>query len=121
MNDTSTTPLLLNTLMRRYKQTESENAKKYYGRFLSTRPCATCGGRRLKPEVLAVKIGEASELGSLPMLVISIGAVLEGSIFGDHCSPISDTTIASALNVAVNLYGDRILLAMVGDPEASGP
>jgi Na+/H+ antiporter NhaC len=50
--------------------------------------------------ILAVKIGEASELGSLPMLVISIGAVLEGSIFGDHCSPISDTTILSSVSAA---------------------
>jgi Na+/H+ antiporter NhaC len=50
--------------------------------------------------ILAVKIGETSELGALPMLVISIGAVLEGSIFGDHCSPISDTTILSSVSAA---------------------
>lgn len=31
------------------------------------------------------------------MLLLSIGAVLEGSIFGDHCSPISDTTIMSSM------------------------
>ena len=28
--------------------------------------------------------------------IISIGAVLDGAIFGDHCSPISDTTIMSS-------------------------
>ncbi|MFH1268337.1 MAG: Na+/H+ antiporter NhaC family protein, partial [Planctomycetota bacterium] len=28
--------------------------------------------------------------------MISIGAVLDGAIFGDHCSPISDTTIMSS-------------------------
>ncbi len=28
--------------------------------------------------------------------IMSLGAVLDGSIFGDHCSPISDTTILSA-------------------------
>ncbi|MCB9920375.1 MAG: hypothetical protein H6832_18380, partial [Planctomycetes bacterium] len=28
---------------------------------------------------------------------LSIGAVLEGSIFGDHCSPISDTTVLSSV------------------------
>ena len=26
-----------------------------------------------------------------------VGAVLGGSIFGDHCSPISDTTIVASL------------------------
>ena len=29
-------------------------------------------------------------------LIITIGAVLSGGLFGDHCSPVSDTTILSA-------------------------
>jgi Na+/H+ antiporter NhaC len=29
--------------------------------------------------------------------VITLGAVLDGAIFGDHCSPISDTTIISSI------------------------
>lgn len=32
----------------------------------------------------------------LNILLISVGAVVSGAIFGDHCSPISDTTILSA-------------------------
>ena len=50
--------------------------------------------------LFAVKMAELSDLETLPMLVISIGAVLEGSIFGDHCSPISDTTILSSVSAA---------------------
>lgn len=52
----------------------------------------------LQPNVvlLADRLGEASALGSHGLLVLSIGAVLEGAIFGDHCSPISDTTILSS-------------------------
>jgi Na+/H+ antiporter NhaC len=30
------------------------------------------------------------------MLAVAVGAVFSGSIFGDHCSPISDTTILSS-------------------------
>ncbi len=30
-------------------------------------------------------------------VIINIGAVLTGAIFGDHCSPISDTTILSSM------------------------
>ncbi|MCZ6678656.1 MAG: Na+/H+ antiporter NhaC family protein, partial [Candidatus Poribacteria bacterium] len=30
--------------------------------------------------------------------MICLGAVLDGSIFGDHCSPISDTTIISSIS-----------------------
>jgi Na+/H+ antiporter NhaC len=28
--------------------------------------------------------------------MITLGAILDGAIFGDHCSPISDTTIISS-------------------------
>ena len=31
-----------------------------------------------------------------PILIASIGSVLAGAIFGDHCSPISDTTVLSS-------------------------
>jgi len=34
--------------------------------------------------------------GVLNATALSIGAVLGGSVFGDHCSPISDTTILSS-------------------------
>ncbi len=32
--------------------------------------------------------------------MISLGAVLDGAIFGDHCSPISDTTLMSSISSA---------------------
>ncbi len=35
--------------------------------------------------------------------MISLGAVLDGAIFGDHCSPISDTTIMSSIASSCNL------------------
>ncbi|MCD6392034.1 MAG: hypothetical protein J7M40_00860 [Planctomycetes bacterium] len=35
--------------------------------------------------------------------MISLGAVLDGAIFGDHCSPISDTTIISSMSSNCNL------------------
>jgi len=75
---TTTYEGLLNTLMRRYKRTESENQKKYYGRFLSTRPCETCGGRRLKPEVLAVKIGGFSIIDVTEMTIREAQEFLTG-------------------------------------------
>jgi Na+/H+ antiporter NhaC len=31
-----------------------------------------------------------------PLMLATIGSVLAGSIFGDHCSPISDTTVLSS-------------------------
>jgi Na+/H+ antiporter NhaC len=45
---------------------------------------------------LAAEVGAGTSLGSTGMVIVTIGAVLDGSIFGDHCSPISDTTILSS-------------------------
>ena len=45
--------------------------------------------------LLPVAIPVAVETG-LP-LPIAVGAVLSGGIFGDHCSPVSDTTVLSSM------------------------
>lgn len=34
---------------------------------------------------------------AMPLFYASVGAVLAGAVFGDHCSPISDTTVLSSL------------------------
>ena len=39
----------------------------------------------------------AHSLGGLPLTIIAAAAVLDGAIFGDHCSPISDTTVMSSI------------------------
>lgn len=49
---------------------------------------------------LAHQLGEATPLGGYALVLMSIGAVLEGSIFGDHCSPLSDTTVLSSISSA---------------------
>ncbi|MEM9380751.1 MAG: Na+/H+ antiporter NhaC family protein, partial [Planctomycetota bacterium] len=44
--------------------------------------------------------GVEGHVFGLSLMVICIGAVLEGAIFGDHCSPISDTTVMSSIACA---------------------
>lgn len=44
----------------------------------------------------AVPVAFAMDQGYGLTTMISLGAVLDGAIFGDHCSPISDTTIISS-------------------------
>lgn len=39
---------------------------------------------------------------SMNILYATVGTVLSGSVFGDHCSPISDTTILSSIGSAVD-------------------
>jgi Na+/H+ antiporter NhaC len=45
---------------------------------------------------LAFELGTEHSLGGPLLMALSIGAVLEGSIFGDHCSPMSDTTVLAS-------------------------
>ncbi len=47
---------VLNTLKKKYDQTESEWVRKDLEQYMSTKPCPTCQGRRLKPETLNVKL-----------------------------------------------------------------
>jgi Na+/H+ antiporter NhaC len=49
---------------------------------------------------LAAAVGSAHPAGSTFLVVVCIGSVLEGSILGDHCSPISDTTVLSSVSSA---------------------
>ena len=37
-------------------------------------------------------------------ILLTIGAVVSGGIFGDHCSPLSDTTILSSMSVGTDLF-----------------
>lgn len=48
---------LLRNLERRYRETGSDTIKQEYETFMRVTPCKACGGRRLKPEALAVTIG----------------------------------------------------------------
>lgn len=59
--------------------------------------------------VLAHHAGTASAFtgsaaaGGPALMLLCIGAVLEGAIFGDHCSPISDTTVLSSIGSRCDL------------------
>jgi excinuclease ABC subunit A len=48
------------SLQRRYKDTDSSHQRERIEEYMSFRPCPVCKGARLKPEVLAVTIGERS-------------------------------------------------------------
>ncbi len=47
---------IVTNLERRYKETDSEYIKTELEKYMVTRPCPTCKGKRLKPEVLAVTV-----------------------------------------------------------------
>ena len=51
---------VITSLERRYKETESDYTRAEIERMMVSRPCPACKGRRLKPEVLAVTVGDKS-------------------------------------------------------------
>ncbi|MBE7731858.1 excinuclease ABC subunit UvrA [Devosia faecipullorum] len=58
---------VIGNLERRYKETESAGMREEIEKYMSAKPCMACGGYRLKPETLAVKIdglhiGQVSEM-----------------------------------------------------------
>jgi len=50
-------------LTRRYRQTKSAGVRSWIERFMSVRPCGECHGARLRPESLAVRIGDENIAG----------------------------------------------------------
>ncbi|MDR1861493.1 MAG: excinuclease ABC subunit UvrA [Candidatus Ancillula sp.] len=51
---------VINLIKRRYEETESSAAKEKYEQYMRQVPCTLCDGKRLKPEVLAVRIMDKS-------------------------------------------------------------
>ena len=70
---------VVNNLERRYRETESEFAREEISRFMTATPCKACGGFRLKPEALAVKID------------------------GDHIAKVSELSVRQAVEWATKL------------------
>ena len=55
-----------------------------------------------------------SDPSTYQMLVISIAACLSGAVCGDHCSPISDTTIMASAGAAAVSFVGYIIAGVLG-------
>ncbi len=75
---------LVAAVERRWKSTKSEGAKEYYLGFLSFTPCRSCGGRRLKPESLAVTVEGRSIADVAAMTVDRAAAMFRDLALGDR-------------------------------------
>jgi excinuclease ABC subunit A len=51
---------IVNQLQRRYEETDSESNRERIEGYMAEQPCPQCGGARLRPESLAVKVGGIS-------------------------------------------------------------
>jgi len=60
---------VLHHLQRRYEETKSQGVREELEKYMANTPCQACNGARLRPETLAVTVGERSiaELCRLPI------------------------------------------------------
>ncbi len=57
---TTTFEGIVNNLMRRYRETTSEYIREKIEGYMARIPCNTCGGKRLRPEALAVTVADTA-------------------------------------------------------------
>jgi excinuclease ABC subunit A len=76
---------------RRYRETDSNWIREEFERYQNNRPCGTCGGHRLRPEALAVKIAG-----------LHVGEVVQKSIRDAHawCETVPEHLSAQKNEIA---------------------
>jgi excinuclease ABC subunit A len=87
---------VIGNLERRYTETESENVRKDIERYMTSLPCQGCSGQRLKPESLAVTIGNETIM-SVSDKSISEAADWIALLENPKTLSIRDKTIASQI------------------------
>ena len=65
---------IVRNLERRYRETTSDGVREFIEQFMSSKPCEACGGRRLRPESLAVTVGGRN---IAEVTALSVGEAIE--------------------------------------------
>ena len=68
---------LIKNVERRYRETGSETTKQEYESFMQITPCPACHGQRLKPESLAVTVGDKNIFEVTDMSIASLTEFLK--------------------------------------------
>ncbi len=113
---------LIHTLMRRYRNTQSEGQKKHYAGFMTSSTCTSCQGKRLKEEVLHVLIREKSIIDLTGMTVKDAHKFVGSLDLGGNKKLIAEELlkeISDRLGFLVNVGLDYLSLDRSG-PTLSG-
>src|ERR1700722_3147098 len=100
------------------------------GRFLVTRTCSACKGKRLRPEALAVKLGDRdiAQVGAMPLrhvrrFVEALGGETSGQTFGSRESAIAQPllkAVAARLGFLIDVGLDYLTLDRSAQTLSSG-
>ena len=96
-------------LQRRYRETESDHSRQEIERYMAARSCKSCGGKRLRPEALAV---EVCGLGIMDVCAKNIGDALEWVREIDPDAPGDHT--GETLSTRDKTIGNQILKEIDG-------
>jgi len=80
---------VITTTERRAAETTSDSSKAYYEGLMSQSPCPDCGGKRLRPEILAVTIGGKSIADVSDLSVIEARKFFSSLSFGPQNAMIA--------------------------------
>ncbi len=94
-------------LMRRYKETQSDEMREWMEGFMRNRVCDVCGGKRLRPESLAVKVADKN------IADISAMSIKEALKFFNELS-LSETQMTIARQILKEIRARLQFLANVG-------
>ena len=114
---------IANTLLRRYRETQSPEMRTYYQKFLTDRPCPSCLGHRLRPEALAVTVGGHGIAQLSAMTISRLLILLSGLSFDENRAPITDELlkeIKGRLQLLVNLGIGYLSLSRAGATLSGG-
>jgi excinuclease ABC subunit A len=69
---------IIRNVQRRYREAFSDRQKQDYESFMNITPCKTCGGKRLKPEALAVTVADKNIFEVTSMSIKDLQEYLKG-------------------------------------------
>jgi excinuclease ABC subunit A len=98
---------LIPRLERRFAQTSSERAKRWYAQFLGSASCSSCDGMRLRPESAAVRIGDKTIVDVSALTIVETRQFFGGLALAGAAAQI-------AAEVLKEIRGRLDFLASVG-------
>ena len=101
-------------LMRRYNETDSEMVKNEIAKYMKEVPCSKCGGKRLKPEALAVTINGKNIYDLTQMSVAALKCFMSEIEFTKTQHIIADRIvkeICARLDFLINVGLDYLTLS----------
>lgn len=114
---------IIPSLKRRYMETNSDYIKNEIEAFMSNNPCPKCKGARLKPEVLAVTVGEKSIYEFCSLSIKDELDFMEGLKLSEKHLIISDQIVKeinNRLNFLLNVGLDYLNLSRTAGTLSGG-